>query len=744
MEARAATAAGGARRPAGRSPARWASAGVLLVLLGWLLRPLPAELLAPVSGTRVLDRDGALLVHRPAPERAPGQPLALGDFGADLVAATLAAEDHRFRLHPGVDPVGIARAVRNNLRAGRVVEGGSTITQQLARNLVPRGPGLLGKLAEAALAVRLEAWLDKDAILAEYLGRVSYGNTAIGADAAARLYFDRPPAALSLAQAATLAALPRRPTDLDPLRFPLRAREARDRVLRRMEQRGFATPARVAEALAEPLALVAGPAVGEAPHFVRRVWSPSPELRTTLDLDLQEQVEEIVREVLATLRPHRASQAAVLVVHNPTRDVLAYVGSADWRARDGQVDGVTASRSSGSTLKPFLYGLSVEEGATLADVVQDAPGAWSTTHGTWRPENYDRGSAGPVTLRDALARSLNVPAVRLAERVGVADLHRRLTALGLTTLTERPDHYGLSLALGGAEVRLDELAAAYATLATGGRWRPLRFRLDDPRPAPRQVMTPASAFLIFDALDDDAARAPAFGRGSALEPAFAMAAKTGTSTGWRDNWAVGVTQAITVAVWVGNFDGSPMTDISGVTGAGPILADVMAAAMEGRPTDPPEAPPALGRRAVCPLSGLLRGAWCPDTRDEWFPVRAERASCDWHGHDGVAVPAEYAAWAGQNRLRVRAGGGEVRIAAPTDGAIYWLEGGRAAEDQGIPLLAEAPTGARATWEVDGETIASVGPPFGTRWVPREGEHTVRLVVDGVAAAPVHIRVGAGP
>ncbi len=716
---------------------------VLLVLAG-LLRPLPADLLAPVGGTEVLDRNGARLAYRAAPERAPGQPLTRDAFGEDLVAATLAAEDHRFRWHLGVDPVGVARAAWNNARAGRVVEGGSTLTQQLARNLVPRGPGVTGKLGEALLAIRLEAWCSKDEILAEYLSRVYYGNAAIGADAAARLYFDRPPRALSLAQAATLAALPRRPADLDPLRFPLRVRDARDRVLRRLLARGNVDPARVAEALAEPLALTSPAPTGEAPHLVRRVFAPVPRIRTTLDLALQHVAEDTVREVLADIADHRARHAAVVVVHNPTREVLAYVGSGNWRAADGQVDGVQAPRSPGSALKPFLYGLALEEGATLADVVDDTPGTWTTTHGSWHPENYDRGSAGPITLRAALARSLNVPAVRLAEQVGVADLHRRLVRLGLTTLTERPAHYGLSLALGGGEVRLDELAAAYATLASDGRWRPLRYTLDAPRPAPVRVMTPSSAFLVADALDDDDARAPAFGRASVLEPAFAMAAKTGTSTGWRDNWAVGVTPAITVAVWVGNFDGGPMTDISGITGAGPILARVMSAAMEGREPASFTAPPSLARRAICPLSGLSRGAACPTTRDEWLPVATTRPTCDWHGPDGLTVPATFSAWAGRAGVAVREGAAPVTVAAPTNGATYWLDPTRPAADQAIPLVAQAPAGGIAVWAIDGASVATAGPPFLARWVPRPGDHEVTVTVDGVRSAPVRIWVGGGP
>lgn len=723
---------------AGRRPGvrRGATALVALAAVTWALRPLPPELLTPIGGTEVLDRDGVVLAERPSPERAYGQ--TVGAYGSDLELATIAAEDHRFSWHPGIDPIGVARAAVANVRAGRTVQGGSTLTQQLARNLVPRAPGLRGKLGEAFLAVRLDFWLSKSEVLGEYLSRVYYGNAAIGADAAARLYFDRPPLALSLAQAATLAAIPRRPADLDPLRFPLRVRDARDRVLRRMDRVGI-DPARIAEALAEPLTITPPRPEGEAPHFVRRVWKAVPTLRTTLDLALQHAAEEAVTEVLENIAAHRADHAAVVVVDNRSRDVLAYVGSGRWRAADGQVDGAMAPRSSGSALKPFLYALALEEGASLADVLDDEPGTWSTTHGSWHPENYDRGSAGPVTLRYALAQSLNVPAVRLAERVGVADLHRRLRALHLTTLTERPDHYGLSLALGGAEVRLDELVAAYATLATGGRWRPLRWTLDMPPSSPVQVQTPAASFLVADALDDPDARAPAFGRISVLEPEFPMAAKTGTSTGWRDNWAIGVTPEVTVGVWVGNFDGSPMVDISGVTGAGPILARVVDAAMAGRPHGRFQPPAALASRAICPLSGLLRGNWCPDTRNEWLRASDSRQSCSWHAESGLSVPTEHAAWATRTGAAVKGNGG--RLVSPSAGATYWLEPDRAPSDQAIPFVAEAADDASVEWRVDGALVATT-PRW--LWTPVSGEHHISLTIDGEEISLIDVRVAEGP
>lgn len=706
-----------------------AAALAALVGLGFLCWPVDPGLLEDPAATRVLDRNGRELAVR-APEEGQG-----ADFGALLPAMTLAAEDHRFRWHPGIDPVGVARAAWHDLQAGEIVEGGSSIDQQLARNLQPRAPGLLGKLGEAGLALRLRWQLGTNEVLHRYLSRVFYGNGAIGADAAARLYFDRPPATLSLAQAAALAAIPQRPSALDPMIAPERVQAARDRVLDRALRYGFASQEDVDAARAEPLRLSLHGRDTLAPHFVRRVTTGAAVVQTTLDLGLQEEAEAAVRDALDDLAGHGARHAAVIVVENRTREVRAYVGSGEWGAADGQVDGVMAARSPGSALKPFVYELALERGMTLADVVADVPGAWKTTHGSWRPTNYGEQSMGPVTLREALANSLNVPAVRIAERVGAADIHHRLRQLGATTLTERPDHYGLGLTLGDAEMRLDELAAAYAALASGGRWRPLRFRDTDPKAIPQQVMDPQAAWLILDALDDPDARAAAFGHDSVLEADYPMAAKTGTSTGYRDNWAFGVTPSFTVGVWVGNFDATGMVEVSGIAGAGPILRHVMDAAMRGAPRADFDRPDGLVQREVCPLSGGLRGATCPATRAEWFRRSDDPAPCSWHGADGVTLPAEYAGWDRGGHTT----GDRVAIAYPSDGAVFWLDPDRDPDDQAIPLRPVAASG-DGRWLVDGREIARTRV---ARWVPNPGDHTVAYEIGGVRSSPITVRVATG-
>ncbi|MCK6516877.1 penicillin-binding protein 1C, partial [Myxococcota bacterium] len=678
--------------------------------------------------------------------------------------------------HPGVDPRAIARAAVANLRAGEVVQGGSTLTQQLVRTLWTRPPGLRGKLWEAAWALRLELHLSKSEILGEYLNRVYLGGVAYGVDAAARTLYDKRPEALSVAEAALIAALPRRPGALDPFRDRAGAKLARDRVLTTMLEVGLISATEHQEALEQPLGLRREPPMGGVWHLVRRL-NPAPgELTVTLDARLQKDVEALVRGTVAGLQDKAVSQAAAIVVDRQSGEVLAYVGSVGFDSPGGQVDGVMAPRSPGSALKPFIYQLGLERGdITLATPLLDLPQTWTTTHGAWTPTNYDERHHGPVLAREALARSLNIPAVRVLEAVGVASLHHRLRALGVTTLAERPDHYGLGLALGDAELRLDELTAAYLALASGGRVRPLVFRVDEPRPVGVQVGSAQAAALILDALDDDSARAGAFGLGSVLEPSFEMAVKTGTSVGWRDNWAFGVTGELVIGVWVGNFDGAPMREVSGVTGAAPLLRAIAERAQLGLHDQLPRAR-GLVSREICPLSGALKGPSCPGARLERFmPGTAPDAACPWHvelpldDSGALAVgcpntttrlvvrwPSEAQAWAAEANLPrwperdhscVTPKGAPTTPAAPAivypgDGLSFFLEPDRPAEHQAIPLRAAAPSAAKeAIWRVDGVALPAVGPPFSTRWPLTPGAHTLSLAVDGVEAPTVRVYVG---
>ncbi|MCA9546444.1 MAG: transglycosylase domain-containing protein, partial [Myxococcales bacterium] len=517
-----------------------AAAGLALVAgLGlWITVravPFPPSALAPThtESRRLLDRHGRPLREALSDADGRGVWRPLAEISPWVAKAFVALEDRRFAQHPGVDLRGVARALRDNLRAGRVVAGGSTLTQQVVKLTLAPPRTLGGKLSEALWALRLERALPKAGILEQYVNRVPFGHGAVGIEAAARLYLDTPADRLSLAQAALLAGIPRAPSVLNPLSAPERALARQRSVLAQMRAVGLITAAQEAEALAEPVRLVTPERAFRAPHFTTFALADGAtrgSVRTTLDLDAQAAVEDATHITLRALREKRVRQAAVVVLDNATGQVLAWVGSGDFFAdAAGQVDMVLGLRQPGSTLKPFVYGLGLEGGLSELSALPDFPLFFPTALGDYRPRNYDRRYHGWVTLRAALANSYNVPAVWMAQRVGVGALLGRLRALGFDSLDRPALHYGLGLALGNGEVRLIELANAYRTLANGGQHTPWRWRLDAPPGEPTRVMPTWAAHLLTDILADPIARAPAFGRYGPLELPFPAAAKTGTS-----------------------------------------------------------------------------------------------------------------------------------------------------------------------------------------------------------------------
>ena len=626
--------------------------------------PLPAELNEPAApSVRVLSRTGQLLREVRADDGSRARPLPLESFPPHVRQAVLAAEDRDFYAHRGVDIRAVCRAAFSNVVHARIVSGASTLTMQLARTLRPHRRTAWGKVKEAALAVRIEASLSKDRILEEYLNRVAYGPNLRGFAAASQAYFDVAPESLSVAQAALIAGLPRGPSLYAVTRHPALAKRRRDRVLGRMVDAKMIDDGARERAVAEAIVPSAQKPSFGAPHFVRALVSGTlaaeqpaladavhersavSEIHTTIDSDLQRAAETAVTTTLATLADKHVTAAAVIALDNATGDVLAYVGSPAFFGESalGQNDGVRALRQPGSSLKPFVYAEAMSRlgftGATLLPDVEmhiPLPGG-----GDYVPHDYDTKLRGPTRLREALGNSLNVPAVYTLHAMGTAHVLDRLHAFGFRSLTEEAEHYGPALALGDGEVTLLELANAYATLARGGLLRPVRFvtRLVggdagarpgagvtfDAAPTTRVVDERVAAMLT-DILSDKNARVAAFGDQNVLELDVDVAAKTGTSKGYRDNIAVGYTREITVAVWAGNFDGSPMRDVSGVAGAGPIWHAVMEAALVTR-TSPRTslslAPDAsrlgLARTAVCALSGEIPTSACPHLIYEWLP-----------------------------------------------------------------------------------------------------------------------------
>jgi penicillin-binding protein 1C len=807
----------GARRPRLRRAltvlAALLLAPCLALVLAAALTPLPPELAdrRPPSTSVVLrDRHGVVLRELRADDGIRARWVPLADLGDRAARAVLAAEDRRFAHHPGVDPIAVVRAAGQFALHRRIVSGASTLTQQLARNLVKRPRTLRGKFLEAALALRIEASLSKKEILEQYLNRISFGPGLRGIEAASRFYFDKPTRDLSLAEAAALAGIPRGPAVYDPQKGTERLRRRRDRVLERMLDGGLALRAEVRAAQAEPIVIARTGAGQGAPHLVRALMAGqldpalgplrnrTSDLTLTLDRGLQRELETLTEGTVRGLSARHVSAAAVVVIENATGEILAYVGSPDVEdaARLGQNDGVLAARQPGSTLKPFVYELAMERlGFTAATVLPDVELILPSKDGTFRPNNYDGRFHGPVRLREALADSYNVPAVWTADAVGPGRVLSRLRELGLTSLGEDAAFYGAAIVLGDGEVRLLDLASAYATLARGGVHRPVvavqaavgkdGVRLDLPRGEPRRVLDEAAAWIITDVLADRAARIASFGEGNVLELPFPVAAKTGTSKGYRDNYAVGFTPDVTVGVWVGNFDGTPMEGVSGVSGAGPLFHDAMMAAARGRPVRAFDRPAGLIEEApVCSLSGARPGGACAHQRREVFAVdrgrsTAPTAACAMHERvrldrrnglrAGAACPAEHveeqvlerfdarlAAWAhaagrptapeAWSPLCPPAPGevapvarGALRVAFPTDGARFSIDPGAAARQE-IRLRAEVPAGAmEVRFVVDGRARA-VRAPFALTWPLAPGSHRLRVEAEGLGADEVTFEV----
>lgn len=624
--------------------------------LPWLV-PLPERLRQPQQPSiRYLSRDGRPLRQLLTAEGdRVAQVLRPEELPARLVEATLAAEDKRFFSHGGLDLLAIARAAWDNARAGRIVSGASTLHQQLVKiSAGRRGRRHLGvKLIEALQARRLAMQWRREDVLAAYLNRVSYGRLCTGAASAAQGFLGKPVGDLSVAECALLAALPQAPARHDPLRHPGAVRPRQRRILELMHAHGWLDGAALQTALAEPLRLQPFHGGFAAPHAVemlRLAEAPvSGTVRTTLDGDLQQAVETILAGRLASLRDRHVTQAAVVVLENATGHVLALAGSRDFAAPDGgQINGAWAPHSPGSALKPFTYQLALERGLRPAEVIADLPVEYPTATGRYRPENYAQRCYGPVTCRDALGNSLNIAAVKvLADLGGAAPLWTRLRELGLSTLTEEAEHYGLGLTLGNASVRLLELANAYACLARLGLDRPWTLV---PRPLPEQRRMDARAcFVIADMLSDPQARLLTFGPHSPLRLPFPAAVKTGTSTNYRDNWCLGFTPEFTVGVWAGNFDGSPMQAVSGVTGAAPIWREVFLELQRRFRLSWYAAPAGLVRVRIDPRTGRRLTDALPQSagREEWclpdrLPPVAQAADYDARGR--ALLGPEYADW----------------------------------------------------------------------------------------------------
>jgi len=588
----------------------------------------------------------------------------------------IAAEDRRFAAHPGVDPLAASRALAQLVRSGHVVSGASTLTMQAVRLLERRKRTLWAKLAESGEALALERRLDKDAILGIYLTLAPFGGNLEGVRAASLAYFGKEPAHLTAGEAALLVAIPRSPERLRPDRHPEAAVRARDAMLRRMATAGVIGEATLAEAAAEPVPRQRLALPFEAPHLARLVHRAAPReavLRTTLDPLLQRRVEALLRREAAALDPQ--ATLAAIVVDNRARQVAAYVGNADFLsgARHGTIDMARAVRSPGSALKPFIYAMAFDRLIIHPEtILDDQPRHF----GDYAPTDFDGRFLGQVSAREALQYSLNVPAVAVLDRLGPSRFLAALAAAGVHLKLPQPAvGPGLAIALGGDGISLTDLATLYVALSHGGAAAPLRTLLDEPEGQATAIFGPVAAWYVTDILSG-APPAPGM-LPSEVRTARHLAFKTGTSYGFRDAWAVGYDSGVTIAVWVGRPDGTPMPGIAGRVTAAPVvfkIADLLGPpAADPRPKPAPpgallvanrDLPPALRRLDPGPAE---RGERDPGGPKILYPP--DGATVAWHGEE---VPLEAAG--GSSPLRWLVDGRPVPPAQPRR-ALYWTPDG---------------------------------------------------------------------
>jgi penicillin-binding protein 1C len=777
-------------------------------LWAWLFAGLP-----PVSAigdhlnvpsVRITDRHGRLLYE--ALEESGGRHtvVALDQIPLALRQATIATEDQSFYRHPGVDLAGIARALWINLRGGETLAGGSTITQQVARNLLleetERGERTVRrKLRESWLAWRLSLRYTKDEILALYLNQMYYGGLAYGVEAASQTYFAKSVTELTLAESALLAGLPQAPAIYNPLLDPDTAKERQMVVLGLMLRQGFIDDAAFTRASRQPLVYATTPYPIEAPHFVFMVEAALAGLgmgnslheiggatvRTTLDLDWQRHAEAAVASGLERLNnppgggpAHNAQNAALVALDPVSGEVLALVGNDGFLSSPGAaINMAVAPRQPGSAFKPFIYAAALDPRRatpwTAATMILDVQTSFLTDdREAYIPVNFDRQEHGPVLLRQALAASLNIPAVAALDEVGVDTAVGLARGLGITTLGD-PDEYDLSLALGGGAVSPLELTAAYGSLANGGNRVTPVLILDvtdaggatlyqATPPALTRVLDERVAWLVSVILADDDARRLSFGPNSILRLDRVAAVKTGTTNDFRDNWTIGYTPEIVTGVWVGNANNEPMVNVSGISGAGPIWSHFMRTVLAGRPDRPFARPAGLVEIEVCANSGLLPTPDCPYRRREWFiagvtpqqydtvyrRVIIDRATGRLADEGtpserlvavlALSLPPEAIAWARSEGLPLVEDylpAGELvgehdvaatplTIVAPIGGSIFRLSPTLPGEAQRLRLEAIATAGLReVTIWLDGRPLpTTAGPPYVAWWPLSSGDH----------------------
>jgi penicillin-binding protein 1C len=694
-----------------------------------------STLIAPAPTTIVTDRNGVFLAQ------LGGDGGGYGYWPVEAVpdrvaAALLALEDRRFYRHPGIDPLAMLRALYTNLVGGRRISGASTLAMQVARLQHPAPRSYLAKLTEAATALVMTQRYGRDAVLKHYLRLVPFGQNSHGISHAARWYFDKPAEDLSWAEIAFLSAIPQSPSAFNPANPAGRARalERARKALEVLHDQHILGDAELAAALVDLDLLTPRdhptrpPAALHAILHLAGLTQNGPLLErmtATIDLALQNRVARLAQARLDALRGQGAAQVAVILADRKSLELLALVGSGSWGQADaGEIDYALATRSPGSTLKPFIFAQALDQGEIRPDtILLDAPDSGTDI------DNADRRFLGPLLPRQALGNSRNIPAALLVRRSGLDRTYWFLASLGLHDEVLPAERYGLTLSVGGLPTTLDRLVAAYGALANDGVLQPLRWYREQALPGPRRVLTEATAALVTSFLADPMARLPSFARMGSTEYPFPAAVKTGTSQGYRDAWVAAYTERYVLGVWVGRPDGRPMAGLSGAGSAAllgrDILMDLHSRDADGLDDGSFRAPPGLVPVSLCAATGRQSDESCARSLTEYLPAAPPPPQ---------PVPPSANASPPPPRLR---------IGSPLDHSIFIRNPEQPPSAAFLPLRLTAESGeGQILWYVDGKPLLLADRHAAIPWPVEPGTHLIeaRLPYGGGAAKPVEVTI----
>jgi len=748
-----------------------------ILTLTYAVRPPPGSLSKPSEGQTyadILDRHGYLL-SLTKKNRLNHKAIPLWKIPELLAHAFVLAEDKRFYVHHGVDWLARGKACLDNIRAGRIARGASTITEQCIRILHPRPRTFFTRWVETLEAYQLEGKFSKDEILEFYLNQVPFSHQCRGVLEASDFYFGRTLDTLNIQEMLALAVMVRAPSLLSPLVKGDRVNNdlhGRVRHLAaRMKKAGLIPKGALQKP--EPLDVTKMKIHTDTSHFVRYIKTAFPEeyrshprLITTIDGNLQTTLHQLLRESLKYLKDKKVHNGAILVLDHQTDEILAWVNGSEFSSSEegSQIDAVLTLRQPGSALKPFLYALALENGHTAASIIPDIPLLQPVGHGLHHFKNYSSQYYGPVRLRCALGNSLNVPAIRTIKALGVIPFRNTLRQLGFESLQRDADYYGEGLALGNGEVSLFELVRAYSVLARSEIYREPKFLLPDNRHVrERRIFSPESCSIIANILSDPYARLLEFGGSGLLDFPVQTAVKTGTSTDYRDAWAIGFNYRYTVGVWMGNLDYRPMDEITGSRGPALVLRSAFHELNQHQKTSPLFLSRSLQQIRICTLSGKPASPECPHVVTEWFrKEHVPQRPCNWHQREGEAIvtrlPYQYQDWIediGQyssgsyfsilsdDGMRTRGGhipqkgqkvvdkaGPGVRIVQPVAGLHIALDPRIPDDLERFPFMIEASCPIkRVEWFLDNERLATTGSGIDRYlWYPNKGFHTMHAKV----------------